>query len=65
MSNVDTKSRSSRSETNEALNQELSLQRITEALRGLRYGSVNIIVQDGLVIQIDRLEKIRVRNSGE
>lgn len=36
---------------------------IREALRGLRYGSVSIIVQDGVVVQIDRLEKRRVRRS--
>lgn len=34
---------------------------IREALRGLRYGSVNIIIQDGVVVQIDRTEKRRVR----
>jgi hypothetical protein len=40
----------------EALNQ------IRDSLRGLRFGSVNIIVQDGVVIQIDRTEKRRLRN---
>jgi hypothetical protein len=65
MSNADSKSQSQRSETNEVGNNDPSLQRIREALRGLRYGSVNVIVQDGLVIQIDRLEKFRVRNPAE
>jgi len=65
MSNIDMKSQSSRSETNEVSNQDPSLQHIREALHGLRYGSVNIIVQDGVVIQIDRLEKFRVRNPSE
>ena len=36
---------------------------IREALRGLIYGSVNIIVQDGVVIQIDRTEKRRTRSN--
>lgn len=40
---------------------EAELQQIREALRGLRYGSVNIIVQDGLIVQIDRTEKRRIR----
>jgi hypothetical protein len=35
---------------------------IRESLRGLRFGSVNIIVQDGVIIQIDRTEKRRLRN---
>ena len=39
------------------------LQHIREALRGLRYGTVNIIIQDGVVVQIDRTEKKRVRRS--
>jgi len=41
----------------EAINQ------IRDSLRGLRFGSVNIIVQDGVIIQIDRTEKRRIRNS--
>jgi len=36
---------------------------IRESLRGLRFGSVNIIVQDGVIIQIDRTEKRRLRNN--
>lgn len=38
-------------------------QQIREALRGLRFGSVSIIVQDGVVIQIDRTEKRRLRRA--
>lgn len=41
----------------EALNQ------IRDSLRGLRFGSVNVIVQDGVVIQIDRTEKRRLRSN--
>ena len=40
---------------------ELELAQIRDALRGLRFGAVNIIVQDGVVVQIDRTEKRRVR----
>lgn len=35
------------------------LREIREALRTIRYGSLQIIVQDGKVVQIDRTEKIR------
>lgn len=35
--------------------------RISDALRGLRFGSVNVIVQDGIVVQVERTEKLRVR----
>lgn len=37
------------------------LDQIRDSLRGLRFGSVNIIVQDGVIIQIDRTEKRRLR----
>jgi hypothetical protein len=40
-----------------------ALDEIRESLRGLRFGSVNIIVQDGVIIQIDRTEKHRLRNN--
>jgi hypothetical protein len=32
---------------------------VLEALRGLRYGSVEIFIQDYRLMQIDRREKIR------
>lgn len=38
------------------------LREISASLRGLRYGSVSIVVQDGVIIQIDRIEKRRLRN---
>src|SRR5438105_3650063 len=40
-----------------------ALKQIRDSLRGLRFGSVNIIVQDGVVIQIDRAEKRRLRGT--
>jgi len=39
--------------------QELLLQ-ILKALRTIRYGYVQIIVQDSKVVQIDKTEKIRL-----
>jgi hypothetical protein len=52
--------KSSASEQNAPADDEIS--QIRESLRGLRFGSVNIIVQDGVIIQIDRTEKRRLRN---
>jgi hypothetical protein len=40
-----------------------AINQIRDSLRGLRFGSVNIIVQDGVIIQIDRTEKRRLRNA--
>jgi len=39
---------------------EAALRRIGEALAGLKYGSVLAIVQDGVVVQIERTEKTRL-----
>ncbi len=37
-----------------------ALHRIQDALRGLRFGEITVIVQDGVVIQIERTEKLRL-----
>ena len=37
-----------------------ALARIAAALRGLRYGTVTAVVQDGVVVQVERTEKIRL-----
>jgi hypothetical protein len=36
------------------------LDRISAALRGLRFGSVTAVVQDGVIVQVDRTEKVRL-----
>lgn len=40
--------------------EETVLSQVRESLRNLRFGHVQIIVQDGVVVQIDRLEKRRI-----
>jgi len=42
-----------------AVTSDTTLRRLGDALRGLRYGSVVAIVQDGVVVQIERTEKTR------
>lgn len=42
------------------LSRELE-QRIRQALRDLRFGTVTLVVQDGKVIQLDKNEKIRLQ----
>jgi hypothetical protein len=37
-----------------------ALRRIRDAVSSLRYGSVLVIVQDGVVVQIERTEKTRL-----
>ncbi|MFZ1888578.1 MAG: YezD family protein [Candidatus Binataceae bacterium] len=35
------------------------LERISQAIQGLRFGSVEVVIQDGRIIQIERKEKFR------
>lgn len=53
-------SRSSQTRPSSDAAEEESWRQIRESLRGLRYGSVLIIVQDGVIVQIDRTEKRRL-----
>ena len=50
----------SRWETDQSREHELS--HVRDALRGLKFGTVTLIVQDGVVVQIDRTEKRRLRS---
>ncbi len=36
------------------------LERIAEAIRSIRYGTVSVVIQDSRVVQIEKNEKIRV-----
>jgi hypothetical protein len=39
------------------------LARIREALDGLRFGEVVVKVQDGVVVQVDRTERVRLERT--
>ena len=39
----------------------LDLEPIRAAIKGIRFGEVRIVIQDSVVIQIDRMEKQRMR----
>ena len=38
-----------------------ALEQIRIALRSIRFGQVTVTVQDGIIVQIDRTEKTRLR----
>jgi len=40
--------------------EELAIEQVRKALKGLRYGTVTLIVQDGIVIQVDRTSRTRI-----
>ena len=39
---------------------DAELSEVRDSLRGLRFGAVEIIVQDGVIVQINRTEKRRL-----
>lgn len=49
-----------RAETSTEVESAAPLQAIAEALRGLRFGSVTVTVQDGVIVQVERIEKRRL-----
>jgi hypothetical protein len=40
---------------------EENLNKLLELLKTIKYGSVTLVVQDGIVIQMERNEKLRLR----
>jgi hypothetical protein len=40
---------------------DLDLDKVRAAVKGIRFGEVRVIIQDGVVVQIERLEKQRLR----
>ncbi|MBI3767099.1 MAG: DUF2292 domain-containing protein [Deltaproteobacteria bacterium] len=40
-----------------------ALGRIEAALRGLRFGTVTAVVQNGVVVQVERTEKVRLQQN--
>lgn len=45
---------------NRAISEE-NLKKLLELLKTTKYGSVTLVVQDGVVIQMERNEKLRLR----
>ncbi len=37
-----------------------AVNRVREAIDGLRYGEVRVVVQDGVIVQVERTEKLRI-----
>jgi hypothetical protein len=40
---------------------DLDLDQVRAAVEGIRYGEVRVIIQDGVIVQIERVEKQRLR----
>jgi hypothetical protein len=40
---------------------DLGMDQVQIAVKGIRYGEVRVIIQDGVIVQIERVEKQRIR----
>jgi hypothetical protein len=38
---------------------ETALERIAQALQGIRFGAIEIVIHEGRIVQIERKEKLR------
>jgi hypothetical protein len=47
--------------THSAPSREFDLDHVRKAVQGIRYGEVRVIIQDGVIVQIERVEKQRLR----
>ena len=52
-------------ERTKAAEDNFNLKKIADMIKDIRYGSLTIIVQDGKIIQIDKTEKVRIKNGLE
>jgi hypothetical protein len=43
---------------------EAALRQIAEAARSIRYGSIEVVIHEGRIVQIERREKIRLGKTG-
>ncbi len=39
---------------------ELEFEQVQNAVRGIRFGEVRVIIQDGVIVQIERVERQRL-----
>jgi hypothetical protein len=47
--------------TRDPQQRDMALDHIRQALVGLQFGEVSVIVQDGVVVQVERIERKRFR----
>ena len=61
MSNGTVSSADDERTANPAPSRDPELDQVRKAVRGIRFGEVRLIIQDGVIVQIERVEKQRLR----
>jgi hypothetical protein len=44
-----------------AVDRDQEIERLRAAVQGIRYGEVRVVIQDGVIVQIERVERQRLR----
>jgi hypothetical protein len=44
-----------------AVDRDHDIERLRAAVEGIRYGEVRVVIQDGVIVQIERVERQRLR----
>ena len=48
-------------ERRRAVPPDLDMERLRSAVQGICYGEVRVVIQDGVIVQIERVERQRLR----
>ena len=61
MSNKENPPRNGLKEGRPAIDRDQDMERLRSAVQGIRYGEVRVVIQDGVIVQIERVERQRLR----
>jgi hypothetical protein len=61
MSNKENPTQNGLKEGRPAIDRDQDMERLRSAVQGIRYGEVRVVIQDGVIVQIERVERQRLR----
>ena len=61
MSHTESPQRNGLKEGRPAIDRDQDMERLRSAVQGIRYGEVRVVIQDGVIVQIERVERQRLR----
>jgi hypothetical protein len=61
MSNKEIPNLNGSKERRPAIDRDIDMERLRSAIQGIQYGEVRVVIQDGVIVQIERVERQRLR----
>jgi hypothetical protein len=61
MSNKEIPHQNGLKESRPAIDRDHDMERLQSAIQGIRFGEVRVVIQDGVIVQIERVERQRLR----